>query len=616
MTAIFVEYLKPGGIAGADLDPAEPWIARLRSLAPDGIHKRCMAGCTLIAGMRRIGEHNRSEVQPFVSLHNGDVVVFDGRLDDRENLIRSLRSRGFQLRVHAPDVELVAASWQAYGNEFASRLRGDFSFVLISAALPHLVAIRDPMGCRSLLYGETENAFIFSNELPALLIYPGVDRKIDRQAIGDFLVFGHLDFYDKSATAFSSIRHLQPAEKLQIVDGNVSRTRYWTFPRRTELPDKTAPRDIPRMFRNVLSLAVRDRLDASDVLISLSGGLDSPSIAAIAANEVKAGRANARLRAFTMIAEEGSLEQRCAQLTADRHAIPHDVRRLSRNGIMEPGLPTWSPTIEFGAADSEENNSAMYQDYDRVLFGSASDSVFFPETTNAWSIFRQYGLDHLIAAYSFGRRIGERLSWGTGLGSLLSARNSSGTQARGGAKEDLPVWMQPTFIEALNFTERAELPMKWQPPDPLHPTHPTSQYWLQWPSYSGDRGIVGREHRMPERTDPFLDLRVIEFVFSVPVFPWCRKKFLLREAMQGLLPDEVRLRSKVPGGNYAGPLIDATSPALVNSWESTPMLDEYIDRSKIPRVNTNDTNSLYVDLRPFFLQRWFDGLPAWAGSVY
>src|SRR6185503_10976851 len=80
----------------------------------------------------------------------------------------------------------------------------------------------------------------------------------------------------------------------------------------------------------------------------------------------------------------------------------------------------------------------------------------------------------------------------------------------------------------------------------------TSPYW----SMSLETNDAGMTQSPIDFRHPFLDTRVVRFLLSVPSIPWCVDKFLLRESMRGLLPDEIRRRRK------AGLSADPTLVAL------------------------------------------------------
>jgi asparagine synthase (glutamine-hydrolysing) len=151
-----------------------------------------------------------------------------------------------------------------------------------------------------------------------------------------------------------------------------------------------------------------------------------------------------------------------------------------------------------------------------------------------------------------------------------------------------------------------------QPAKKLHPLHPEGYASLTgayWPSvFEGeDAAWTG----VPVETRaPLLDQRLLRFLLRVPPVPWCMDKELLRDAMTGLLPEEVRLRHKTP--LRADPLL---VHAGKNGWKA--VLSDNACESMQMFVNCGvhrETSSpspglaLWVDLRPVALNHWLKGV--------
>ena len=108
----------------------------------------------------------------------------------------------------------------------------------------------------------------------------------------------------------------------------------------------------------------------------------------------------------------------------------------------------------------------------------------------------------------------------------------------------VPRWISPELSERLDLRAR----LLRADADGRHPIRPRAHASMQWPlwqalfdglapSYTG----VALDVR-----HPYLDLRVLRFLLSVPVVPWCREKYLIRYAMKRVLPDAVLRRPKTP----------------------------------------------------------------------
>jgi asparagine synthase (glutamine-hydrolysing) len=131
-------------------------------------------GCQLL----RVTPESEKETQPLVD-SSGAVVVFDGRLDNREELLESLKD-SYQVSSSSPDPDLVLAAYEAFGDRLPERLAGDFAFGLFDPNRQQILLARDAIGIRPLYYCRTRDTFLFASEIKALLAHPEVSSTIKR----------------------------------------------------------------------------------------------------------------------------------------------------------------------------------------------------------------------------------------------------------------------------------------------------------------------------------------------------------------------------------------------------------------------------------------------------
>ncbi|MFN8452507.1 MAG: asparagine synthase-related protein [Anaerolineae bacterium] len=114
----------------------------------------------------------------------------------------------------------------------------------------------------------------------------------------------------------------------------------------------------------------------------------------------------------------------------------------------------------------------------------------------------------------------------------------------------------------------------------------------------------------PVAAAPFFDLRVIHFALSLPPLPWFRRKYLLRRAFRGILPEAVLERSKQPLGYLLVSLLGMPSSAWIDHWEGVPELETYVNRAAVPAIHgVSDPAAAFVNVRPAVLNHW---LKMWA----
>jgi asparagine synthase (glutamine-hydrolysing) len=99
---------------------------------------------------------------------------------------------------------------------------------------------------------------------------------------------------------------------------------------------------------------------------------------------------------------------------------------------------------------------------------------------------------------------------------------------------------------------------------------------------------------------------MVDYLLALPVIPWLLDKTILREAMEGILPDAVRLRPKSPLAGDPGLQLRHTAKLRkVDEFRPVPAILSYIDRKLIPPVTEEmDSNQLWINVRPFSLNQW------------
>src|SRR2546429_7176016 len=169
--------------------------------------------------------------------------------------------------------------FRSWGAACIDRLQGDFSFALWDARHKQLFCARDHFGIKPFFYSSIGPLLVVSNLINCLRRHPAVSRRLNDLAIADFLLFDMIR--EPGATSFADIQRLPPAHVLSCEAGTISVRPYWTLPVRAPL-HYTRPNDCVEEFRELLDRAVTDRVRTNNVGILMSGGLDSPTVAASA----------------------------------------------------------------------------------------------------------------------------------------------------------------------------------------------------------------------------------------------------------------------------------------------------------------------------------------------
>ncbi len=218
--------------------------------------------------------------QPVVASDGATVVVQNGEIYNYPTLRRDLAAQGVTFRTTC-DTEVILHAYRAWGSAAAQRLHGMFALAVWDARTQQVWLARDRFGIKPLYYTVHDGFFLFASEIKALLVVPGVPRRLNRPALSDLLSVG---FVPGPQTLFEGIHKLPPAHSLCIdrAAGTWSLHAYWEV---SAVPQAEAPRSVAEAvdrLRGLLSGAVENHLQ-SDVPVGalLSGGLDSTGLVAL-----------------------------------------------------------------------------------------------------------------------------------------------------------------------------------------------------------------------------------------------------------------------------------------------------------------------------------------------
>jgi asparagine synthase (glutamine-hydrolysing) len=174
------------------------------------------------------------------------------------------------------DAELILYAYEAWGEDCVKHLLGDYAFAIWDSRQRRLFCARDHFGVKQFYYAHLGSTFIFSNTLNCLRLHPAVSDELNEVAIGDYLLFGLNQ--DLSSTVFSDIYRLPQASHLKASISGKTIQRFWTAPTNGQIQFPNSE-DYVERFKQLFSLAVKDRLRSNKISISMSGGLDSTSVA-------------------------------------------------------------------------------------------------------------------------------------------------------------------------------------------------------------------------------------------------------------------------------------------------------------------------------------------------
>lgn len=508
--------------------------------------------------------------QPFLSEDGRVLMAHNGEFYDFQRIRADLVARGARFTSKS-DSEILLRLYLDRGMEATlPLLRGEFAFALYDGEEDALTLVRDRFGIKPQYWCETPEGIVFGSELKVLFAHPSVQRRFSPEGLFHQL----MQTMVPGTTAFEGIHQVKPGHVVRIErkpDGQlvIRDERFWDmdFPRTGERDRSLGEQHHVEAVRRSLLEAVELRLVA-DVPVGcyLSGGIDSCSILGLAA----ALRQNP-VKAFTIGFDDSRYDETpIAREMAEATGAEQDVMLLSAEelyGYLERTLWHTERTIynTLAVAKYLMSRHVHSVDYKVVMTGEGSDELF-----GGYPAFRRdmflHGLDDLPAE--------ERASWQVLLqesnalvqGSMLAIETVDDPdldEVVGFTPSCLQPWLAcAALVPPLLHPELRQRLSGYRPgaaiaaaldADQLEGRHALDKAQYVWVktmlegqilTWGGDR--VDMANSMEARP-AFLDHHLAEVAVQVP--PELRikgrtEKYVLREAMRGLLPETLYRREK------------------------------------------------------------------------
>ena len=543
---------------------------------PDGFGYRVIdtAGVGFCHARLSIIDLNESRArQPFLSDRNGSggriLMAHNGEFYDFQRIRADLTARGVRFSSKS-DSEILLQLYQQQGLEATlPQLRGEFAFAIYDEADDALHLVRDRFGIKPQYWSLTPQGLVFGSELKVLFAHPAVERRFTAEGLFHQL----MQTMVPGTTAFAGVHQVPPGHGITVKrEGgqlSVSQWKYWdlNFPRQGERDRGLSETDHIDAVRAALLEAVELRMVA-DVPVGcyLSGGIDSCSILGLAS-----AVSQTPVKAFTIGFDDARYDESAiAKEMADATGAELDLMRLSGKelyGWMERTLWHTERTIynTLAVAKFLMSRHVNAVNYKVVMTGEGSDELF-----GGYPAFRRdmflHGLEDLPAE--------ERQTWED----LLQQSNAlvQGAMLAADQVDDphldavvgfTPSCLQPwlacaPLVPGLLASHHREALEDYSPGraiadtldrdqlDGRHALDKAQYVWIktmlegQILTWGGDR--VDMANSMEARP-AFLDHHLAATAVQVP--PELRikgktEKYVLREAMAGLLPEVLYRREK------------------------------------------------------------------------
>lgn len=534
--------------------------------------------------------------QPFVSADGEITLVYNGEIYNYLELREELRGLGERFLTDT-DTEVLVASYRLWGADAVARFNGIWAFALWDRGAGRLLLSRDRLGVKPLYHTRVDGGIAFASEIKALLaIVP--DARPNVGAIRDYAWSALVDHAD--ATFYEGIEPLSPGVNLISVGNGVGIERYWMMPALpTDGDPSPQPEDAGRVeaFAGLLRDAVGLQL-RSDVPLGscLSGGLDSASIVTVSAGLVREqlGPHGAAPRIALTASFPGSPDDETerAALVAAAAGVAHrrvtlepaDLLETLDRVLAEQDEPFASASI---LAQRRVMEAASAEGIKVMLDGQGADELLagYPHYRYAWLL--GLALRHPAAvpgALRDLRRNGVHPAVALRQAFLDQLRLGPSGRAPLGREARPPSWIGPSLRSV------SSLPLRgWNDPQPA--ATPLARHLWRAVVATSLPALLRYEDRNSMRFGvearvPFLDHRLVEAAAGLPDrlrIDHGVTKVVLRRAVRGLVPDEIRLDRRKIG--FAVPQVTwmvASMPAIRATFaDSLAIAEGLLDRQGV-----------------------------------
>lgn len=590
----------------------ESYSKRLAKYGPDGESMFVDGAIGMLYRPFHTTSDSRLERQPHIS-PLGNVITWDGRLDNREELSAQLTDRP---SIMMTDVDVVAAAFDRWDSACFAKFIGDWAFAVWSAKAQTLTLAIDYMAIKHLFFYLKGSSVTWCTDLESLVFQSGNQFDLDDEYIAGYLASrpspGH--------TPYSQIRSVEPGHFVRIRGGQALSCAHFEFKPKLKIRYKTDA-EYEEHFRDAFRLAVRRRLRSdAPVLADLSGGMDSSSIVCLADDIItKEGAQTPRLDTFTYydLGEPRGDDLQYANIVEKKRgqsghrlniaAYPNFILPDADSFKVIPGTLGISPELE-----NERCRIWRSGGYAVRLSGIGGDEMLGgvpeprPELADLIVQMRPIQFIRQTMAWSMVKRK-PWLRLASESAALLLPASIRASAVKEGK---LAPWLDAGFAARHKLHQRQLGPVDrygfWLPSRQECARTATAMSRIMAGDWS--KGCAPEEIRYP-----YLDQTLVELVLSVPRSQVIRpgeRRSLMRRALVGLVPAEI-LGRKTKATVARRPIL-----ALANEWERLETLLDtshaglcgYVDQRQLHKAvfaaKTGNAPQLVWLLQSLSLELW------------
>ncbi|HNJ00924.1 MAG TPA: asparagine synthase (glutamine-hydrolyzing) [Chitinophagales bacterium] len=570
----------------------------LNKRGPDNQNFVTIGKASLVHARLSIIDTSVAANQPIYDITQRYAIIFNGEIFNYQSVRDELLQKGVQFKTHS-DTEVLLYAYIHFGESFLHKLNGFFAFAIHDKQEDTLFIACDRFGIKPLYYYSDADFFFFGSELKNILQFP-IKKEIDWSAVS---LYFQMNYIPGKNAIFKNIQRLEPGQQLSIRNNNIEIKRWYNIPYNA-LNAEQNQLSYEEQKKKLLALmddSVRLRLIADVPLGAfLSGGIDSSVVTAMAS------RHTPHLNTFSIGFESNAFfdETPYANLVAKHFKTNHTVFKLKNDDLFE-SLHELLDYSDEPFADSSALLVNILSKFTRqhvtvALSGDAGDELFagynkhygeWQMRNNSW----QASIIHLL------QPVWEKLPKSRS-GNIANKIRQLERFAKGMDLKPAERWWQWCCINDTNYVEqligdKADLS--------ITEMIKIRQQYASLVQYDGTLNdclladvnmvlpydMLTKVDRMSMRNSlevrvPFLDYRIVEFAFSLPVSSKINgnmKKKIVQDAFREVLPNELYNR---PKKGFEVPLLQwfrtDLKDKILNDWLS----DEYIQQQGVFNINT------------------------------
>ncbi len=473
--------------------------------------------------------------QPMIKRRNGHdfVITYNGELYNTSELRAELEGYGYHFETNC-DTEVLLTAYMEFGTKCVEKLNGIFAFGIWDAAKERLFLARDRIGVKPLFYAIRDCQFIFGSEVKTLLANPLIKPEVNIEGLAEILMVGPARTPGNGV--FKNVFELKPGHAFVYTATGSRNYRYWAL--MSHAHEDNFETTVQKVRELLIDTAQRQLVADVDVCTFLSGGLDSSALTALAAMEFqRSGKGKLNTYSVDYIDNDIYFKASSFQPNSDAPWVEKMVkacdtchhRILIDNIELAKSLPKATLARDFpGMADVDTSLYLFSREIKKgatvALSGECADEVFggYP-----WFYREEMINSH---AFPWSPKPEMRLDW-------LNDNVKS--------QMDLVEYVKTRYDDAISEVPRLKGENKVA-------ARMREIFYLSLTRWMPT--LLDRKDRMSmafglEVRVPYCDHRLVEYVWNIP---WemknykNREKGLLRQALAGILPDDVLWRKKSP----------------------------------------------------------------------